>query len=228
MNIANNILKHSLKNVYFLVGTALAGKTTMSKEIAKKYGFVHFNDNWHEDNFIEFKSICDEKYQPNATKRDNRFAHYTMADWDKHFDRPAEEILADDLVDSLNDEYVEFALIDLIKLSQKNKVIADIGIPMKLMTELADYNRIACMLTSPELITVENYGSREDHREYLEWMRSMNEPEKKIAKQDEIFRINTEKTFEEVRKYNLFSIVRTNESTVANTLEMLEKHFGLK
>ena len=51
MNIAENILKHSLQNVYFLAGTAMGGKTTMSKELAKKYGFVHFNDNWHEDSF---------------------------------------------------------------------------------------------------------------------------------------------------------------------------------
>lgn len=35
MNIANNILKHSLQNVYFLRGTALAGKTTMSKALVK-------------------------------------------------------------------------------------------------------------------------------------------------------------------------------------------------
>jgi tRNA A37 threonylcarbamoyladenosine biosynthesis protein TsaE len=40
MNIANNILKHSLQNVYFLTGTMLAGKTTMSKALAEKHGFT--------------------------------------------------------------------------------------------------------------------------------------------------------------------------------------------
>jgi adenylate kinase family enzyme len=51
MRIAENILKHSLKNVLFLAGTPCGGKTTMAKALCKKYGFYHFNDNWHEDNF---------------------------------------------------------------------------------------------------------------------------------------------------------------------------------
>ena len=57
MNIANNILKHSLKNVYFFVGTACGGKTTMAKALSQKHGFIHFNDNWHEDNFKVWQSI---------------------------------------------------------------------------------------------------------------------------------------------------------------------------
>ncbi len=45
MNIAENILKNSLKNVYFLAGTDCGGKTTMANELSKKYGFIYFNDN---------------------------------------------------------------------------------------------------------------------------------------------------------------------------------------
>jgi len=57
MNIANNILKHSLQNVYFLVGTACGGKTTMAREISKKHGFIHFNDNWTEDIFKVWQTL---------------------------------------------------------------------------------------------------------------------------------------------------------------------------
>ena len=35
MNIADNILKHHLKNVLFVTGTAYGGKTTMTKLIEK-------------------------------------------------------------------------------------------------------------------------------------------------------------------------------------------------
>lgn len=64
MNIAENILKHNLQRVYFLSGTAMAGKTTMAQTLAKKHGLIHFNDNWHEDHFAVYQSICNEKYQP--------------------------------------------------------------------------------------------------------------------------------------------------------------------
>ena len=58
--------------------------------------------------------------------------------------------------------------IELIKLSQKGKVIADVGVPITLLSEISDYNRIACMLASPELVTCTNYGKRDDHKEFLQ------------------------------------------------------------
>ena len=221
MNIAENILKHSLRNVYFLSGTALAGKTTMAKALAQKYGFIHFNDNWHEDNFKVFRSICDEKYQPHSTKKKQ------TTDWEAFFGRTVEEFLAANAGRGENDEYIEFAIVELIKLSQNKKVVADVGIPIPLLSEISDYNKIVCMLASPELLTCENYGKRDDHKEFLECILSLKEPEKKIAVQDELFRISAEKVFDEARKYNLYSIVRTEESTVEETLMLLEKHFGL-
>ena len=115
----------------------------------------------------------------------------------------------------------------MIKLSQKNKVIADIGIPIPLLAEISDYARIACMIASPELLTCENYGKRDDHREFLECILSLKDPEKKIAVQDELFRIGAEKTLEDARKHNLYTIVRTGDSTVEKTLKLLETHFCL-
>ena len=36
MEIANNILKHYLKNVYFITGTAYAGKSTAVNMLAER------------------------------------------------------------------------------------------------------------------------------------------------------------------------------------------------
>ena len=98
MNIAENILKHNLQNVYFLTGTALAGKTTMSKILAEKHGFIRFNDNWHEDNFQVFRSICNEKHQPHSTKKKE------TTDWEAFFGRTVEEFLAANAGRGENDE----------------------------------------------------------------------------------------------------------------------------
>jgi len=220
MNIADNILKHSLKNVYFLTGTACGGKTTMARELSKKYGFVHFNDNWHEDNFKVWESIRDEKYQPVSGKKEN------APDWEAYFSRSVEEFLSDRDVENGYDEYLEFAVIELVKLSQNNIVIADVGVQPKLVTELADYNRIACLLAPAELIIRDYYG-REDHREFTECIQSLKDPEKKFETQNELFRIGAKEMFDKAEKYKLFTIIRTEESTVENTLKILEEHFGL-
>ena len=221
MNIAENILKHNLQNVYFLVGTALAGKTTMAKAISEKYGFYHFNDNWHEDRFTVYRSICDSKYQPQSTKKKE------TTDWEAYFSRSVEEFLADNGEYGEYDEYIEFMIIELIKLSQSTKIIADISIPVKLLTQISEYNRIACLLAAPELVTCENYGKRDDHKEFLDCIKSLKEPDKKIAVQDELFRIGVEKLYTQVKEYNLFSIIRNDESTVEKTLTLLEGHFVL-
>lgn len=63
MNISENILKYNLKNVFFLTGTACAGKTTMRHALAEKHGFVFFNSNHRADDFVLWPERCDVQYQ---------------------------------------------------------------------------------------------------------------------------------------------------------------------
>lgn len=220
MNISENILRHSLQNVYFLTGTACGGKTTAARRLCEKHGFLHFNDNWHEDSFKVWQSLVDERYQARASKRQ------AVTDWEAYFSRSVEEFLAAGDYNGYS-EYLEYAIIELIKLSQNNKVVADVNVPLDLLVQLSDYRRIACLLADPALVTCENYGKREDHKEFLDCILSLTEPEKKIATQNELFRIGVEKIYDDVRRHNLFHIVRTEQSTVENTLAALERHFQL-
>ena len=83
------------------------------------------------------------------------------------------------------------------------------------------------MLALPELVNCENYGNRDDHRDWLEMIMLHEDSDKKIAEENELFRIRTEQAFVEAEKSGLFTTVRTKKSTVENTLTILEKHFGL-
>ena len=47
MKIENNVLKHYLKNIYFITGTAYAGKSTTVKMIAERYDMVCCGENYH-------------------------------------------------------------------------------------------------------------------------------------------------------------------------------------
>lgn len=62
MFIENNILKHYLKNVYFITGTAYAGKSTMVKILAEKYDLIFCGENYTCD--ITDK-VADPDIQPN-------------------------------------------------------------------------------------------------------------------------------------------------------------------
>jgi len=118
-------------------------------------------------------------------------------------------------------------IIELIKLSQNNKVIADIWIEdFEFLMEISDYSRVACLLAPGDLI-IRDYYQRDDHKEFTECIKSLTEPEKKFETQNELFRIGAREMAEKAKKYNLFSIMRSEESTIEGTLEMLEGHFGI-
>ena len=61
MNIANNIIREHLKNVYFLCGGAYGGKTTMAKLLEEKYGFIRYRQGDHSD---EYAAIATNEEQP--------------------------------------------------------------------------------------------------------------------------------------------------------------------
>jgi len=224
MNIANNILKRSLQNVYFFVGTACGGKTTMGRELAKKYGFTYFSDNWNEPNWKAWESIIDEKYQPYSHNGGKSLSN------EAYFSRSVEEFLADKKSENNKAaamENIAFSIIEIIKLAQKNTVIADIWIQdYDFLLEISDYSRIACLLAPGEVI-IRDYYQRDDHMDFTRAIQSLENPEQKFEVQNELFRIHAKEEAEKAIKHNLFSIMRSEESTVENTLLLLEKHFCL-
>ncbi|MBQ9966282.1 MAG: hypothetical protein IJO95_01445, partial [Clostridia bacterium] len=62
MKIENNILKHYLKNAYFITGTAYAGKSTMVKMLADRYDMVFCGENYHS---AVSDVIASKEAQPN-------------------------------------------------------------------------------------------------------------------------------------------------------------------
>ena len=222
MNIANNILKRSLQNVYFFVGTACGGKTTMGRELSKKYGFIYFSDNWNEPNWKEWESIIDGKYQPYSHNGGKPFSN------EEYFSRSVEEFLADrKSSQAATMENIAFSIIEIIKLAQKNTVVADIWIEdYDFLLEISDYSRIACLLAPGELI-IRDYYQRDDHMDFTRAIQSLENSEQKFEVQNELFRIGAKEVAEQAKKHNLFSIMRSEESTIENTLMLLEKHFCL-
>jgi len=47
VKIENNIIKHDLKNVFFITGTAYAGKSTTVKMLSDRYDMIFCGENYH-------------------------------------------------------------------------------------------------------------------------------------------------------------------------------------
>jgi dephospho-CoA kinase len=139
MNIENNIIKHNLKNVYFICGTACGGKTTMSKMLAEKYGFYLYDMDKH---YSEHRPIAQEEYQPDMCYHGKNFHEQWM--------RPIEE-QARWNINSLK-EQSEMVLIDLMKLSENQKVVADVLFTTDYLEGIVDYNQIVFLTADKQLI----------------------------------------------------------------------------
>ncbi len=111
MEIADNILRELLKNCYFIIGTAYAGKSTMVRMLAQKHDGIECGENYHD----VLMEATDPAHQPNLGY------FQTMGGWHEFVSRKPEDYVA--WLDGTSREAAELEVIQLLRLSQSGKKI---------------------------------------------------------------------------------------------------------
>lgn len=220
MKIENNILKHYLKNVYFITGTAYAGKSTTVKMLAERYNMVFCGENYHS-------KVSDAVATPDA-QPDICFLK-TLTDWKEFVTRTPEEY--ERWIYSTSKEAAEFEVAELISISQDRKVIVDTNIPVGILKEISNYNHVAVML-SPLSMSVDRFFDRSDpEKQFLLNVIESCEDSKTVM---ENYRrglelINGQKHYDEYTNSGFFTVVRqdTQKDTREEICEIIARHFGL-
>ena len=139
IQISDNLIRHYLRNVYFINGHSYAGKSTMVRMLAERYGMIHCGENYH-DAFPREK--LDRWKQPGLCYFD------TMSGWPEWLNQTPEEHYR--WVTQVSRECVEIEILELIKLAANgDKVIVDTNIPPDVLREISDYDHVAIMLCDP-------------------------------------------------------------------------------
>ena len=220
MKIENNILEHYLKNVYFITGTAYAGKSTTVKMLAERYNMVFCGENYHS-------KVSDAVATPDA-QPDICFLK-TLTDWKEFVTRTPEEY--ERWIYSTSKEAAEFEVAELISISQDRKVIVDTNIPVGILKEISNYNHVAVML-SPLSMSVDRFFDRSDpEKQFLLNVIESCEDSKTVM---ENYRrglelINGQKHYDEYANSGFFTVVRqdTQKDTREEICEIIARHFGL-
>lgn len=220
MKIENNILKHYLKNVYFITGTAYAGKSTTVKMLSERYDMIFCGENYHS-------TVSDIVAEPGA-QPDICFTK-GMTDWKKFVTRSPEEY--ERWVFSVGKEAAEFEIAELISISRDKKVIADTNIPIDVLKEISDYDHVAVML-SPQSMSVERFFDRNDpEKQFLfSVIQSCDDPEGVMENYRKgLALINSRKHYDELADSGFFTVVRQDngEDTREAVCDAIAKHFGL-
>lgn len=220
MEIQNNILKHYLKNCYFITGTAYAGKSTMCAMLSQKYDMIHCEENYNMD---EILSVVTQEQQPNLSYFNDDI------DWRAYVSRSPEEYERWYLGTAR--EVTDFEIAQLIRLSAGKKVIVDTNIPCDVLWQISDYHHVAVML-SPQSMSVDQFFERSDPEKQflLSVIRGCPEPEKTLANFKAcIARVNSPEHYAQFVSSGFFTVFRENTQadTRQETLTILAKHFGL-
>ena len=220
MKIENNILKYYLRNVYFITGTSYAGKSTTVKMLAERYDMIFCGENYHSR---ASDAAATSEAQPDISYLND------LSDWRDFVLRSPEEY--ERWIYGVGREAAEFEVAELISLSRDRKVIADTNIPLDILREISDYDRVAVMIC-PQSMSVERFFDRDDpdKRFILDVINSCDDP----AAAMENYRrglelINGQKHYDEYADSGFFTVVREDDGrdTREEVCGKIAKHFGL-
>jgi hypothetical protein len=157
-------------NVYFINGTAYAGKSTMVKALAEKYDGIACEENY-QDALLDG---LDAREFPSLT--------YTrdLANWSDFIRRTPDEYSA--WIDGCIKECTILELRILDEVSKKGKkVFVDTNIPVETLWKISDKDHVLIMLADPD-ISVRRFFERPDREKQFLYQLLMKEdnPEKAL------------------------------------------------
>ena len=213
MIFQDNVIKEYLKNVYFITGTPCGGKTTISRELAKRHNLLVYDI---DEQFEKHQKMSNPKSQPSMNKN--------FKDADEFFGRTVEEYKQ--WLISNTREQLDYVLMDLIRLSQDRIVLCDCHLTLEQAEQITDVSRVAFLIREPSNL-VEEYCNRPDHQGFANFINSASDVAKAKKTCSATLQSLNEKAYQDIKASKYFWVERTPESTVEETLAKVERHLGL-
>ena len=205
-------------NVYFINGTAYAGKSTMVKLLAEKHGGILCEENYHD----RFFPAPDKKEFPNL--------QYTreLKDWHDFIRRTPDEYEA--WINGTSKECERLELMILEELNAQGKpVFVDTNVSVETLKKVALHDHVLIMLADSE-ISVRRFFERPDREKQFLYRLIMEEPDPEYALDNFrqcLMRINTQERYESFLHSGFQVILRDESRSIEQTLAMVERAFGL-
>ena len=220
IGIESNLLRELFKNVYFLNGTAYAGKSTTVQMLAERYDMICCGENYHS-------AVSDIVASPEA-QPDICYINQ-LTDWKDFVTRSPEEY--ERWIYSTAKEAAEFEVAELLTLPRDRKIIVDTNIPVDVLKEISDYDHVAVML-SPQSMSVERFFDRSDPDKQflLRVIESCDDPDAVMENYRQgLALINSQSHYDEYANSGFFTIVRedTDIDTREDVCRRIAEHFGL-
>ena len=208
----------SIGNIYFINGTAYAGKSTMVKLLAEKYNGIACEENYHDRLLNEL----DKNEFPGLT--------YTrdLQNWSDFIRRTPDEYEA--WIKQVNKECTILEMRILEELAKEGKpIFVDTNIPVDVLWEISDKDHVLIMLADPE-VSVKRFFERPDKEKQFLYQLLLKEenPEEAIENFRECLkRVNSVEIYNQFFNSEFNVILRDENRSVEETLKLVEAYFEL-
>ena len=205
-------------NVYFINGTAYAGKSTMVKLLAEKYDGIACGENYHDELMDDVDS---GEFRGVTYTRD-------LQNWSDFIRRTPEEYEA--WIKQTTKECTILELKILEKLSGQGKpIFVDTNIPVEVLAEISDKEHVLIMLAEPE-ISVKRFFERPDREKQFLYQLLLKEenPDAAIENFRECLkRVNSREIYNSFLNSGFNVILRDEKRTVEDTFLLVKEAFKL-
>ena len=207
------------ENVYFVNGTAYAGKSTLVKTLAAKYNGIACEENYHDALLDEL----DKNEFPGLT--------YTrdLQDWHDFVRRTPDEYEAWIKRTSKECEILELRILEDL-CTQGKPVFVDTNVSIETLKKITDRDHVLIMLADPE-ISVNLFFNRPDKEKQFLYRLMMEEPdpEASLANFREcLARINSRENYDAFLNCGFQVILRDENRSIEETAALAEKMLKLK
>ena len=209
-----------MDDIYYIIGTAYAGKSTMVKLLAEKYEGIACEENYHD-------RLVDEK----RDKNEFPCLCYTrdLQDWREFIRRTPEEYAS--WIDGVAKEceILELQILKELK-KQGHRIFADTNISIETLKKISDTDHVLVML-SDQMISVNRFFERPDREKQFLYQLLMQEPDPDAAMvnfREMLMRVNSKEAYDKFFNSGFKVLLRDDNRTVKETLEIVEELLRLK
>lgn len=207
-----------LRNVYFVIGTSYAGKSTIVKNLAKKHNGLALEENYHDEKLPEL----DSRDFPNLT--------YTrdLQDWHDFIRRTPDEYVTWIKNVQKECEIVELQILEeLLRKpeSHDRRIFVDTNISIETLHKISDTDHVLVMLADPE-IGIHRFFDRPDPEKQFLYQLMLEEPDPQAALdnyREILTRICSRESYEMLEKSGFNVMYRDENRTQEETVHLAEE-----
>lgn len=207
-----------MHNIFFVNGTAYAGKSTMVKLLADKYHGIACEENYHDALLSELDR---DKFPCLTYTRD-------LQDWHDFIRRTPDEY--ETWIKGVSRECEILELQILNELNVENKMVfVDTNISIETLKEISDYDHVLVMLADPD-ISVNRFFDRPDKEKQFLYRLLMEEEQPELAMENFrqcLKRVNSRAAYDSFLHSGFRVIVREENRSIEDTFALVEREFGL-